>query len=133
MAFLAARVNLKINDQFPEFTQHLLQAIQPNYLAPTPSMCVVALKPEDGDETLAEGAFVERLTHLTGTAPGHDTQVTFRTGQRVELLPLRIAEAEYLPSRASVAAYAARRRCASGGGSSHPFRLDRGAALRHRS
>ncbi len=39
VAFLAARVNLKISDQFPEFTQHLLQAIQPNYLSPTPSMC----------------------------------------------------------------------------------------------
>ena len=107
VAFLAARVNLKISDQFPDFTQHLLQAIQPNYLAPTPSMCVVALKPEEGDEALAKGQVVPRLTPLTGAVPGHDTAVTFRTGQAVELLPLAITEAQYLPSRASVAGYAA--------------------------
>lgn len=107
VAFLAARVNLKISDQFPEFTQHLLQAIQPNYLAPTPSMCVVALQPEEGDEALAKGVKVERLTAMTGAVQGHDTPVTFRTGQAVELLPLKVAEAQYLPTRASVASYAA--------------------------
>ena len=107
VAFLAARVNLKISDQFPEFTQHLLQAIQPNYLAPTPSMCVIQLKPEDGDEALAAGVAVDRLTQLTGQAPGHDTPITFRTGQAVKLYPLMISEAAYLPSRASVAAWAA--------------------------
>ena len=107
VAFLSARVNLKLADQFPDFTQHLLQAIQPNYVSPTPSICVVALKPEDGDEALAKGVGVERLTVLTGAVADADTPVTFRTGHRVELLPLRIAEAQYLPSRASVAAYAA--------------------------
>ena len=29
VAFLGARVQLKIRDQYPEFTQHLLHAIQP--------------------------------------------------------------------------------------------------------
>ncbi len=107
VAFLSARVSLKLSDQFPEFTQHLLQAIQPNYLSPTPSMCVVALQPEEGDEALAKGVGVPRLTKLTAPVQGHDTPVTFRTGQRVELLPLKIAEAQYLPTRASVATYAA--------------------------
>jgi type VI secretion system VasI/ImpG family protein len=107
VAFLAARVNLKIADQFPEFTQHLLQAVQPNYLAPTPSICVVELKPEEGDEALARGVPVERNTKLTGAVAGHDTPVTFRTGHRVELLPLKVSEVEYLPTRASVGRYAA--------------------------
>jgi len=107
VAFLAARVNLKIADQFPEFTQHLLQAIQPNYLAPTPSICIAELKPIEGDDSMAPGVPVERLTKLTGAVSGHDTPVTFRTGHRVELFPLKIEEAEYLPTRASVARYAA--------------------------
>lgn len=107
VAFLAARVNLKIADQFPEFTQHLLQAVQPNYLAPTPSICIAELKPVEGDEGMAKGVPVERLTKLTGAVFGHDTPVTFRTGHRVELFPLKIVEAEYLPTRASVARYAA--------------------------
>jgi type VI secretion system protein ImpG len=107
VAFLAARVNLKINDQFPEFTQHLLQAIQPNYLAPTPSICVVQLKPQAEDEGLARGVTVGRDTKLTGAVTGHDTPVTFRTGHPVELLPIRIEEAEYLPTRAAIAKHAA--------------------------
>ena len=32
VAFLGARVQLKLRDQFPDFTQHLLTAIQPHYL-----------------------------------------------------------------------------------------------------
>lgn len=107
VAFLAARVNLKISDQFPEFTQHLLQAIQPNYLSPTPSICIVEMKPIDDDDSMARGAPVPRLTKLTGQVSGHDTPVTFRTGHDVELLPLKIEEVEYLPTRASVARYAA--------------------------
>ncbi|MGH1558784.1 type VI secretion system baseplate subunit TssF [Caulobacter segnis] len=30
VAFLGARVKLKLQDQFPDFTQHLLNAIQPH-------------------------------------------------------------------------------------------------------
>jgi len=30
VAFLGARVQLKLSDQYPEFTQHLLHAIQPH-------------------------------------------------------------------------------------------------------
>ncbi len=55
VAFLAARVKVKLDDQFPEFTQHLLQAVQPDYLAPTPSMCVVQFEPKLSDPALVEG------------------------------------------------------------------------------
>src|ERR1700761_779804 len=95
VAFLAARVNLKITDQFPEFTQHLLQAIQPNYLSPTPSMCVVEMKPIEEDDAMARGVPVSRHSKLTAAVPGHDTPVTFRTGHDVELFPLKVSEAEY--------------------------------------
>ena len=106
VAFMAARVNLKLADQFPEFTQHLLQAIQPNYLSPTPSICIVQFNPNEGDEAMAKGVVVERGSTLTGAVPEHDTPVTFRTGHAVELLPLAISEAAYLPSRAAVSSYA---------------------------
>lgn len=43
-AYLAARVQLKIDAQFPAFTQHLLEMAYPHYLAPTPSMAVVQLR-----------------------------------------------------------------------------------------
>ena len=43
-AFLAARVQLKIDSEFPRFTEGLLSVVYPHYLAPTPSMAVVRFK-----------------------------------------------------------------------------------------
>ena len=106
VAFLGARVKLKLQDQFPDFTQHLLNAIQPHYLAPTPSMCVAAFEPQEGDQVLAKGFPIPRLTELNAvSADEAGSSVTFRTGQEVVLWPLRIVEAEYLPTRAAVAPY----------------------------
>jgi len=45
-AFLAARVQLKLDARHPEFTQHLLEMIYPHFLAPVPSCAVVELVPE---------------------------------------------------------------------------------------
>lgn len=106
VAFLGARVQLKLRDQFPDFTQHLLHALQPNYLAPTPSMGVVAFEPRENDGGLAAGVSLPRHTQLTTLADDRDAStVTFRTGHAVTLWPLRIAQAEYLPSRAALAPF----------------------------
>jgi len=35
-SFLAARVQLKIDSEFPQFTRNLLESVYPHYLAPTP-------------------------------------------------------------------------------------------------
>jgi type VI secretion system protein ImpG len=108
VAFLGARVQLKLQDQFGDFTQHLLNAIQPHYLAPTPSMCIVALDPREGDASLVEGVDVPRHTIMRGTAGDRDqTPITFRTGHAVKLWPLKLIEAEYLPSRSEVAPFIA--------------------------
>ena len=45
-AFLAARVQLKLDAEFPHFTDHLLELLYPDYLAPTPSMALVRLQPD---------------------------------------------------------------------------------------
>ncbi len=108
VAFLGARVQLKLADQFPEFTQHLLAAIQPHYLAPTPSICIAGIEPKDNDPVLAEGYEIPRGTELVATASEHgDAAVTFRTGHAVMLYPIRISEVEYLSSRTAVASFAA--------------------------
>ncbi len=109
IAFLSARVQLKLADQFPEFTQHLLAAIQPHYLAPTPSICIAGFEPKEGDPILAEGYKIPRDTALTATATDHgNAPVEFRTGHEVTLYPLRISEVEYLASRTAVAAFTSR-------------------------
>ena len=108
VAFLGARVQLKLNDQYPEFTQHLLHAIQPHDLAPMPSICVAGFDPKEGDQILIKGHKVPRGTELVATATDQgNAPVPFRTGHDVTLWPLRISEVEYLASRAAVAPFAA--------------------------
>ncbi len=108
VAFLGARVQLKLADQYPEFTQHLLSAIQPHYLAPTPSICVAGFEPKDNDPALVDGYEVPRDTELVANASDHgNAPVTFRTGHAVRLFPIRISEVEFLGSRTAVASFAA--------------------------
>jgi len=108
VAFLGARVQLKLADQYPEFTSHLLHAIQPHYLAPMPSICVAGFDPKEGDQVLLKGHKVPHGTQLTAFAAGQDNApVIFRTGHDVTLWPIKLAEAEYLSTRAAVAPYAA--------------------------
>lgn len=108
VAFLGARVQLKLQDQFPDLTQHLLNVIQPHYLAPTPSICITAFEPREGDGALARGIEIPRETRLHAVATDRDsTPVVFRTGHPVTLWPLRVDEVEYLNSRTAIAPYVA--------------------------
>src|SRR5688572_31111912 len=63
-AFLAARVQLKIDAEFPRFARNLLDIVYPHYLAPTPSMAVVQLQPSLSEGALAEGYRVPRGSAL---------------------------------------------------------------------
>jgi len=42
-AFVAARIQLKLDAEFPRFTQHLLERIYQHFLVPMPSFGVVAM------------------------------------------------------------------------------------------
>src|SRR5215203_5052970 len=64
VSFLAARVQLKLDAEFPRFTQALLEMVYPHYLAPTPSMLVAQLRPNLGESSLAQGYRVPRGTDL---------------------------------------------------------------------
>ena len=59
-AFLTARVQLKIDAEFPRFSQHLLEMVYPHYLAPIPSMAIVQLQPDPDEGSLAKGYTIPR-------------------------------------------------------------------------
>ena len=63
-SFLTARIQLKLEAEFPRFTQQLLEILYPHYLAPTPSMIVAGIEPDLTDGSLAEGFTVPRGTRL---------------------------------------------------------------------
>src|SRR5271165_6772043 len=45
-AFLAARVHLKIDDEFPEISEALLTVVYPQLVRPIPSMSIVEFQPD---------------------------------------------------------------------------------------
>ena len=95
-AFLAARVHLKLDAEFPRFTQGLLETVFPDYLCPLPSMAIVKVEPEEAEGALAPGFVVKRGTLLRSQlGRGERTACTFTTAHDVRLLPLTITEARY--------------------------------------
>jgi len=68
VGFLAARVQLKLDAEFPRFTQALLEIVYPHYLAPTPSMTVVQLQTDPDEGSLASGLPLPRDTVFVNLA-----------------------------------------------------------------
>lgn len=105
-AFLTARVQLKLDAEFPRFTNHLLESLFPNYLAPIPSMAVVQIQPVLTDPALVNGVTVPRGTRLRSlVAKGDPTACEYRTAHPVRLWPLRVEEAQYVGSLRDLAAF----------------------------
>lgn len=104
-AFLAARVQLKLDAQYPVFTQHLLEMLYPHYLAPIPSMAVVQMCPDPAEDLPPGGHAVARHTVMRSvTGFGERTACEYRSAHEVTLWPLEIAEARYFDTPAALAA-----------------------------
>jgi len=96
-SFLSARIQLKLDAEFPRFTQHLLEMVYPQYLAPTPSMAVVQFKPDLREGALSEGFTIERGSALrTSLARGERTACEYRTAHDVTMWPIELQDVEYI-------------------------------------
>ncbi|KWN84569.1 type VI secretion protein [Burkholderia ubonensis] len=92
--FMAARMQIKLDAEFPRFTGRLLEVLYPNYVAPTPSMSVARLYPSRTEGNLADGFRIARGTAFAARVPaGEKTACQFRSSQDVVLYPLEIADA----------------------------------------
>ena len=104
-AFLTARVQMKMEAEFPTFTQSLLQMVYPHYLAPTPSMAVVRFHPDPALRANPDGVTLPPGTELRSLLGTEDqTNCEFRTAHPVQLLPIELVEADYIGSAAAVMA-----------------------------
>jgi len=86
-AFLAGRVQLKAEDDFPEISESFLNVLYPHYLAPVPSMAIVQFTPKEG--VLNTGYSIPRETGLFSQAV-QDTRCRFRTGYNTTLWPIKV-------------------------------------------
>lgn len=94
-AFLTSRVQLKMDAEFPRFSQRLLEMIAPNYLASTPSMAIAELQPDINKGDLSKGFVVPRGTMMDSQAlKKNGVTCSYTTAHDVTLLPLRIEKAE---------------------------------------
>lgn len=105
-AFMAARVQLKVDAEFPTFTQNLLEIVYPHYLAVTPSMTVVEFIPELSEQSLVEGFLIPKGCSLRSQiAKGEQTPCEYQTAHSLQLWPLQISQVEYLPTLAAVSSH----------------------------
>ena len=95
-AFMAARVQLKLEAEQPRLIAHLLEATYPTFLAPLPSMLVARFGVDTNDPNLARGFTVARGAALVSELPrGQDTRCEFRSAHAVTLWPIEIAAVQY--------------------------------------
>lgn len=93
-AFLAARVHLKIDDEFPEITEALLGIIYPHFIRPIPAMSVVQFNLDPDKGKLTTGLKVDRNSVLY-SRPVEGVPCKFRTCYDTTLWPISIANAEW--------------------------------------
>lgn len=107
-AFLAARVQLKLDAEFPRLSQRLLEILYPNFLAPVPSMLVAHFEPLP-DPNLVQGYELPRGTALHGArSTVSATRCRFHTAQAVVLTPLRVTAADFFQQAPDLAPWAQR-------------------------
>ncbi|MEA2838605.1 MAG: type secretion system protein ImpG [Bradyrhizobium sp.] len=96
-AFLAARVQLKLQHEFPEFTANLLEQLVPNYLAPTPSVMLVKALAPYADPALREGKKFARGAYFDATYRERERNLAcrFRLCSDIVLWPFEVRGAEY--------------------------------------
>ncbi|WP_368623713.1 type VI secretion system baseplate subunit TssF [Paraburkholderia sp. BR13444] len=92
--FMSARTQIKLDAEFPRFTQRLLEVVYPNYVAPTPAIAVAQLRPSLREGDFTKGLKVPRDSMLRSVIPpGEQTACEFRSSQDVTLWPIEIVEA----------------------------------------
>jgi type VI secretion system protein ImpG len=93
-ALLAARVHLKIDDEFPQITEGLLNILYPHYLRPIPSMTVAQFRP-DREGKLTAGLNIPRDSYLF-SRPVDGVPCKFRSCYDVTLWPIEISDARWV-------------------------------------
>lgn len=92
---LTARVNKKLDDDLPEFTEALVEVLYPHYLRPFPS-CSIAQLGLPRDAPPAQSVTIARGTPLAAREI-RGVRCQFRTAYEVTLSPVRLAHARHTP------------------------------------
>jgi type VI secretion system protein ImpG len=92
VALLAARIHMRLDDDFPEITQALLNMVYPHYTRPIPSMSIAEFHLREGK--LTTSVKVPRHSILY-SRPVDGMPCTFRTCYPAEAWPMSVVEAQW--------------------------------------
>lgn len=93
-AFLAGRIHKKLDDDFPEITDSLLQVVYPQFLRPFPSASIAQFNCGSAAAQLTKPARIPAHTMLH-TRPVRGVACKFRTAYDVDIWPLKVTDAAY--------------------------------------
>jgi len=95
-SMLSARVHLRLDDDFSEVTDSLLEILYPNYLRPIPSSTIVQLTLDPEQGAPAEGVRIDRHSALR-SKPVDGVRCAFRTCYPLRLFPIAVKSVEIQP------------------------------------
>ena len=93
-AFLAARVHLKIDDEFPEITEALLSILYPHYVRPMPSVSIVEMHLDAEQNGIASPQKVPRGS-LLNSRPVGGVPCQFQTCFATTVWPMWVTAGEW--------------------------------------
>ena len=94
-ALLAARVHLRIDDDFPQITEALLNILYPHYLRPVPSMTVAQFHTDPEGGKLTSALKIPKGTVLY-SRPVEGVPCKFRTSYDATIWPFKVSEAQWM-------------------------------------
>lgn len=105
-AFLAARVQLKLDEEFRTFTHQMLDQVFPDALAPTPSAMLVRADPVFDNKDIVQGVHFDAGEYLDARFVDADKRVScrFALAAPITLWPLAIDGVKYHASPSTLGA-----------------------------
>jgi len=103
VALLTSRVRRKIDDEFPEVVESLLNMLYPHYLRPLPPMAVAQFRFDPQQTRPTEPSVIPAGATLSSRASG-GLECTFRTAYPVTVWPMRVTGASLVSVAAAQAA-----------------------------
>jgi type VI secretion system protein ImpG len=93
-ALIAGRIQRKIDEEFPEITQALLDVLYPHFLRQVPSMAIAQFEVDPEQSRSVTGHLIPRGA-IAYSEPLGGVQCRFRTAYRVRLFPIRVVSASF--------------------------------------
>lgn len=93
-ALLNSRIAKRLDDDYPKFTEALLEVLYPHYLRPFPSCSIVRMDTGGAAAQLSRASVIARGTQLT-SRPVRGAACTFRTVYPVTVAPLALTAASF--------------------------------------